>query len=199
LRAGSTFGRVFVYLHGFNSSPASFKARLVRARLAALGRADEFVAPHLPHRPAAAVATIEQALAGLAPEEVTLIGSSLRGHYATWIAERYGTRAALINPAIAPHVLLAQALGAQRNLYTGEAYELVQAHLDELRSIDVARITRPERYLLIVATGDEVLDSRVAIEKYRGAVQIVHSGGDHGFAEFERYVDAVIDFGGVAA
>lgn len=187
---------MFVYLHGFNSSPASFKARLVRERLAALGRAGEFLAPHLPHRPAQAVATIERMLSGLAPEQVTLIGSSLGGHYATWIAERHGARAALINPAIEPHVLLARALGPQKNLYTGEAYELVQAHLDELRAIDCARITRPERYLLIVAMGDEVLDSRVALEKYRHARTIVHPGGDHGFAEFERYVDAVIDFGG---
>ena len=187
---------MFIYLHGFNSSPASFKARLVRERLAALGRAGEFMAPHLPHRPTQAVAAIERTLAGLAPDEVTLIGSSLGGHYATWIAERYGTRAALINPAIEPQVLLARALGPQTNLYSGESYELVQAHLDELRAIDVAQITRPERYLLIVAMGDEVLDSRVALEKYQHAVQIVHPGGDHGFAQFDRYVDAVIDFGG---
>ena len=187
---------MFIYLHGFNSSPASFKARLVHERLAALGRANEFMAPHLPHRPAQAIAAIEQALDGLALDTVTLIGSSLGGHYATWVAERYATRAALINPAVAPHVLLAQALGPQKNIYTGETYELTAAHLDELRTLDIARITCPERYLLIVATGDEVLDSRVAIEKYRHAVQIVHSGGDHGFAQFERYVDTVIDFGG---
>lgn len=187
---------MFIYLHGFNSSPASFKARLVRERLAVLGRASEFMAPHLPHRPSEAIETIERALAGLALDQVTLIGSSLGGHYATWIAERHGMRAALVNPAIEPHALLAQALGPQRNLYTGEAYELTRAHLDELRALDVGRITRPERYLLIVALGDEVLDSRVAIDKYRHAVQIVHPGGDHGFAQFERYVDAVIDFGG---
>jgi predicted esterase YcpF (UPF0227 family) len=189
---------VFIYLHGFNSSPASFKARLVRERLAALGRAAEFSAPHLPHEPLQAVAAIERAAAGHALDDVTLIGSSLGGHYATWIAERHGVRAALINPAIAPHRLLAAALGPQKNLYTGETYELTAAHLDELRTLEIERITRPERYLLIVAMGDEVLDSRVALEKYRHAVTIVHPGGDHGFADFERYIDAVIDFGGCA-
>jgi len=185
-----------MYLHGFNSSPASFKARLVKERLAALGRAHEFAAPHLPHRPAQAIETIERAIEAHAPDDVTLIGSSLGGHYATWMAERYGTRAVLINPAIAPAALLAAALGPQKNLYTGETYALTAEHLDELRALDVAQITRPERYLLIVAMGDEVLDSRVALDKYRHAVQIVHCGGDHGFAAFGRYVDAVIDFGG---
>ena len=186
---------MFIYLHGFNSSPASFKAQLLKKRLAALGRADEVEAPHLPHRPREAAAAIERTLAAHAPDAVTVIGSSLGGHYATWVAERYGTRAVLVNPAIEPHRLLAAALGPQKNLYTGEAYELTQTHLDELRALDVARITRPERYLLVVATGDEVLDPRVALEKYRRATQIVHTGGDHGFHEFERYVDAVIDFG----
>jgi predicted esterase YcpF (UPF0227 family) len=188
---------VFIYLHGFNSSPASFKARLLRERLAALGRAADFTAPHLPHQPMQAIAAIEGVLAACVLDDVTLVGSSLGGHYATWIAERHGVRAALINPAIAPHRLLALALGPQRNLYSGETYELTQAHLDELRALEIERITRPERYLLIVAMGDEVLDSRVALGKYRHAIQIVHAGGDHGFSEFERYVDAVIDFGGV--
>ena len=186
---------MFIYLHGFNSSPASFKARLVRERLAAAGRAAEFTAPHLPHEPMQAIAAIEREVAIHAPDDVTLIGSSLGGHYATWIAERHGVRAALVNPAIAPHRLLASVLGPQRNLYSGETYELTQAHLDQLRVLEIERITRPERYLLIVAMGDEVLDSRMALEKYRHAIQIVHAGGDHGFAEFERYVDAVLDFG----
>jgi len=163
--------------------------------LQALGRGDEFAAPHLPHGPAQAIATIERELAGHALESVTLIGSSLGGHYATWIAERHGVRAALVNPAVRPHALLGASLGPQENLYTGEHYELTATHIDELRALDIETITRPERYLLIVALGDEVLDSRIALAKYGHSVQIVHRGGDHGFAEFAQYLDAVIDFG----
>ena len=187
---------MFIYLHGFNSSPASYKARLLEERLRTLGRAHEFAAPDLPHRPARAIAVIEDELKRHAPQDVTFIGSSLGGHYATWMAEHHDVRAVLINPAVAPHRLLAGALGTQTNLYTGESYEFTATHLDELRTLEVERISRPERYLLIVAMGDEVLDSRVALAKYRHAVQIVHPGGDHGFADFARYLDAVIDFGG---
>ncbi len=186
---------MFLYLHGFNSSPASFKARLLKERLQALGRADEFAAPPLSHWPAQAIATVERELAGRAPESVTLIGSSLGGHYATWIAERHGVRAVLVNPAVAPHALLGRSLGPQANLHTGERYALTAKHIDELRAFDVETITRPERYMLIVAMGDEVLDSHIALEKYRHSVQIVHRGGDHGFAEFAQYLDTVIDFG----
>ncbi len=186
---------MYIYLHGFNSSPASFKARLLMRRLQMLGRGEQFAAPHLPHWPAQAIQTIERELARHAPASVTLIGSSLGGHYATWIAERHGVRTVLINPAVRPHELLSGSLGPQANLYTGERYELSAQHIDELRALDVETITRPERYLLIVALGDELLDSRIALEKYRRAVQIVHPGGDHGFAEFAQYLDAVIDFG----
>lgn len=187
---------MYIYLHGFNSSPASFKAHLLGEYLQGLGRGAEFIAPLLHHRPAQAVASVERALSGQALERVTLIGSSLGGHYATWVAERFGVRAVLVNPAIRPQKLLAGYLGAQTNPYTGEHYELTQAHLDEWDALEVSRITRPERYLLIVALGDEVLDSRIAMEKYRDAAQIVHPGGDHGFAEFARYLEQVVGFGG---
>ena len=186
---------MFLYLHGFNSSPQSFKARALGQRLAALGRGDELLAPALPPGPQAAIETAEALLAGLDPRDVTLVGSSLGGHYATWLAERHALRAVLVNPAIRPHELLATILGPQQNLHTGERYELTPAHVEQVRALEVDAITRPERYLLIVASGDEVLDSRVAIERFRGAHTIVQSGGDHGFADFTRYLDAVIAFG----
>src|SRR5690606_7878636 len=142
--------RMFVYLHGFNSSPASFKARALAQRLAERGMARAFFAPALSHRPREAIATVEAALGALDAADVTLIGSSLGGHYATWLAGRHGMRAVLVNPAIRPAELLAQVLGEQRNLYTGERYELTPAHLDELRALEVDAVTRPERYLLVV-------------------------------------------------
>lgn len=186
---------MFVYLHGFNSSPDSFKARLLQDRLAALGRGAQFAAPVLSHWPHEAIANVERLLAQQADFPVTLVGSSLGGHYATWLAERHGCRAVLVNPAIRPHDLLASCLGPQTNLYTGARYELTARHIEQLAALHVETITRPERYLLVVALDDEVLDSRVALAKYEGARRIVHSGGDHGFGAFADYLDAVIEFG----
>jgi predicted esterase YcpF (UPF0227 family) len=189
-----------IYIHGFNSSARSFKADLVRNRMAALGRASEFVCPDLPHRPAQAIAALEELVAGDAGESA-LLGSSLGGYYATWLAERHRARAirvVLVNPAVRPYELLAQALGPQTNLYTGERYELTPEHLDELCGLEVDAVT-PERYLLITRTGDEVLDYREAVEKYRGCEQLVIEGGDHGFGDFGRYLDRALAFCGVVA
>ena len=182
---------MIIYIHGFNSSPASFKAKLLGARLAALGRADEFTAPALPHGPAAAAAMLEE-LVRIHPQAL-LVGSSLGGYYATWLAEGFGLRAVLVNPAVRPYALLGGLIGRQKNLYTGEEYDFTARHLEELRALEVSAIT-PERYLLIVASGDEVLDHHQAIERYRGARQIVIDGGDHGLSEFGEHLDAVLDF-----
>jgi uncharacterized protein len=187
---------MLIYIHGFNSAPASFKARLVGERMRALGRGHEYFVPALPHRPAEAMALLCAAIEK--NPHAALIGSSLGGYYATYLAERYALRAVLVNPAVKPYTLLRGYLGPQKNLYTGAAYELTAQHVAELEALDTTAIT-PERYLLLTRTGDEVLDYRDAVEKYRGARQRVIPGGDHGFDDFERYLDETLAFCGVAA
>jgi predicted esterase YcpF (UPF0227 family) len=183
--------KALVYIHGFNSSPASFKARLLQAALAQRAPAMTFLAPALPHAPAAAARLLDD-LAATHPD-TTLVGSSLGGYYATWLAERHDLRAILLNPAVRPYELLAGHLGVQTNLYTGEQYEFTPAHVGELRALEVAVLT-PQRYLLMVETGDEVLDYRQAVVRYRGARQRVIEGGDHGFGDFADYLDPLFAF-----
>lgn len=186
---------MFIYLHGFNSAPASFKARLLHERLRSMGRGADFWAPALPPWPPAAIEIAEAGILRQDPARVTLVGSSLGGHYATWLAQRHGVRAVLVNPAMRPADLLVPLLGPQTNLYTRERYELTPAHLACLRDLEVARVDAPERFLVVVATGDEVLDYRDALARFARSPRIVHPGSDHGFAAFERYLDAVIAFG----
>lgn len=187
---------MIVYVHGFNSSALSFKAALVARRMMELNRGDEFVCPELPHRPREAIAMLESLVLTHGRDAVSLIGSSLGGYYATWLSERYGNRVVLVNPAVRPYALLEQALGPQTNLYTGAQYELTPEHLAELRELEVASVT-PSRYLLVTRTGDEVLDYREAVEKYRGCEQLVIEGGNHGFGDFDRYLDGALRFCGV--
>lgn len=128
------------------------------------------------------------------PATVTLVGSSLGGFYSTYLVEKYGVRAVLVNPAISPHVGLETYLGPQKNLYSGEAYELTREHLAELRTLYVPAPKRLDNYYVMVTTGDEVLDYRQTISTYAGACQLVVEGSDHGFAEFENYLGSVLEF-----
>jgi predicted esterase YcpF (UPF0227 family) len=188
-----------VYLHGFRSSPASAKA----TRLAeAVGRLPERDRPllHIPHlddRPAVAMAAILALARNTDPCDVTFVGSSLGGCYATCAAETLGARAVLVNPAVRPYDELAPYRGRQVNLYTGTAFDVTERHFEELRALAIPKITRPARYLLLVQSGDEVLDYRVAVAFYAGAWQYVASGGDHAFSRFEAQLPAVLRFCGV--
>jgi predicted esterase YcpF (UPF0227 family) len=185
---------MIVYLHGFNSSPASGKAIQLGEHLAGLGRQADYLCPALPNSPRDAIARVEAELAQRRPGSVTLIGSSLGGFYATHLAEKHGWKAVLVNPAVHAHRLMRSSLGPQTNWHTGEKWVLTEAHLADLSAMDVETITRPERYLLLVQTGDEVLDYRDAVAYYGGAKQIVEAGGDHGFAGFERHFQTILDF-----
>jgi predicted esterase YcpF (UPF0227 family) len=186
---------MLIYIHGFNSSPASSKAQLIRQRLEALGRGAEFAAPALPPSPAQAAVLLD-ALVARHPG-AALVGSSLGGYYATYLAEKHGLKTVLLNPAVRPYELLRGEVGVQRNFHTGEEYEFTSGHLAELAALEVERIT-PGRYLLIAAKGDEVLDYRRAVERYRRCRQLVIEGSDHGLSDFANYLKVVIDFCGLA-
>ena len=192
-----------VYLHGFRSSPASIKAARLREFVAALPatRRPRLHIPDLAHRPAAAVADVATWVEREADPDsntLTFIGSSLGGYYATHLAERFGARAVLVNPTVRPYADLAPWRGMQTNLHSGAAFEVTQAHFDELLALRVAHITRTERYLLLVETGDEVLDYRDAVAFYGGAFQYVRGGGDHTFTEFADQLPPILRFAGVA-
>jgi len=190
-----------VYLHGFRSSSQGIKATALRAALGVLpphARPPLWV-PDLPHRPAAAIACVVQHVeASGDAADTTFVGSSLGGYYATHLAERHGARAVLINPAIRPYDDLKPYRGTQVNMYSGESFEVSDAHFDELAKLEVARITRPARYLLLVETGDEVLDYRQAVAFYGGAWQYVRGGGDHAYQGFIAQIPAILRFAGAA-
>lgn len=187
---------MILYLHGFNSSPQSTKAQYLKRYLEERGKGSEFVCPDLPHWPNLAVAAAEAEIERLGQEKITLVGSSLGGFYASWLAEKHALRAVLINPAIDPHVGLRTYLGPQQGPHGREAWELTEGHLREWQALFLTEV-HAERYLLLVETGDEVLDYRIAVRKYLGAKQIVVQGGDHRLASFPEHLSLILNFAGM--
>lgn len=188
---------MLVYVHGFNSSPASFKANLLKRALAERELEHSFRCPALSHWPSQAIAQLEELALGADQDQLTWVGSSLGGYYATYLVEKYGARAVLLNPAVRPNVDLNAYLGSQKNLYTGETYQLTPAHLEQLSALHVEKITRPERFFLITETGDEVIDYREGVMKFVHAKQLVIEGGDHALSDFAKYISNVLQFAGI--
>lgn len=195
---------MLLYIHGFNSSPASFKASLLKQYVESRQLADCLHIPLLSGVPEKAMAQltalIEASIADRKKktrQQICLIGSSLGGYYATWLAEHYGCRAVLVNPAVRPYDLLENNLGNNINYYTDEKFELTSEHIEQLRKLEVEHISKPDRYLLMLQTGDEVLDYKLAIEKYPAVPSIVEEGGGHEFMGFDRHLETVLAFCGI--
>lgn len=188
-----------LYLHGFNSSPASKKTTQLREYLEARGLGAAYLCPALPHRPAQAMQQIEALIGGAVPDDLTLVGSSLGGFYATHLTEKFGFKSVLINPGVFAHESLAPYVGPQANLYTGERYDFTRKHIAELAALAPAKATRLDRYWLMVETADETLDYREAVAFYRGARQLVVEGGDHGFRSWPPLLPKVVVWAGLDA
>src|SRR5262245_9824024 len=114
---------MILYLHGFRSSPLSMKARLTGERMAQLGRSAEFICPQLPASPKLAMELAFGLVEGIPPQELTIVGSSLGGYYATWMAEKLGCRAVLLNPAVVPMLDLDQHVGVTTAYHSDEPFE----------------------------------------------------------------------------
>ncbi|MQR01352.1 YqiA/YcfP family alpha/beta fold hydrolase [Glaciimonas soli] len=189
---------MILYLHGFRSSPLSFKARLLGERMQSVGLAHDYVCPQLPASPKEAIALAEGLIAERAPTDLTIVGSSLGGFYATWLAERYGCRAVLLNPAVKPPRDLEKYIGIHHHYHSDLPFEFKREYIAELQALTIKHITRPPRYFLIAATGDEVLDWREMVAHYRHAKQLIIDGSDHGISEFAAYADSVLAFAGIS-
>jgi uncharacterized protein len=184
-----------VYLHGFNSSPLSLKACQFLEYCEQ--HQIDGVVPPLSYDPNVAIKTAADCLTHPTLADL-VIGSSLGGYYATWLAERYGVKAVLINPAVLPHQMLgAGFLGPQKNHYSGETYEFTNAHVAALADLAVITLSKPSNVLLLAQTGDEVLDYRHAVRYYAGATQEISEGGNHSFEGFAEQLPRIMAFAGL--
>jgi len=185
---------MILYLHGFRSSPASFKAQLIANYLHQANRDAEYSCPQLPASPKLAMEMATKFCYKTNPKKLTIVGSSLGGYYATYLAEQFDCRAVLLNPATKPPRDLASYVGVSTMYHSKDVVEFKQEYVDEFAMYAVEKITQPERYFLIAATGDEVLDWNEMVQHYSDAKQLVIEGSDHGISDFAQYLDQVIAF-----
>jgi uncharacterized protein len=126
---------------------------------------------------------------------MAVVGSSLGGFYATWLAERLGCKAVLLNPAVHPARDLAAFIGDNAVWQDPEqSFRFDPAFVDELLAQEVAPISRPQRYFAVIAKGDEVLDWREMTGHYAGAAIKLLPAGDHALSDFEQHLDDIFDF-----
>lgn len=187
---------MLLYIHGFNSSPHSDKGVITAEYIAHHFPQLSFFQPQLSSTPKAAMASLidiverEKAKG----EALHFIGSSLGGYFASYLAETYGGRAALINPAVKPFELFDEFLGLQHNPYTDETYRVLPQHKQEVALYNTDVIFYPERFFVLLQSGDQVLNYKHAVNKYHCCQLLIEAGGDHSFIGYEQQLDRICQF-----
>jgi predicted esterase YcpF (UPF0227 family) len=184
-----------LYLHGFRSSPLSAKAVKMAAAVQALHPAVHWWCPQLPPSPRQAMAMLMAGIAGWPQGSMAVVGSSLGGFYATWIAARTGCPAVLLNPAVQPARDLASHIGLQSAWHSPqETFFFQPEFVQELRDLDAGTLSRPERFYTLIAKGDELLDWREMSARYAGSQGQLLEGGDHALSDFDAHLAGVLRF-----
>jgi predicted esterase YcpF (UPF0227 family) len=188
---------LLVYLHGFRSSPRSSKAVMTGQGIKALSSLEnpiEWYCPQLLASPKESMAMVEDHIKRSGADRIVVVGSSLGGFYANYLAEKYGCKAVVLNPAVRAARELAPHVGMMTAYDSDEPFDFRPEYIDELTSLQVEKISNPSRYFLIAAKGDELLDWQEMVGFYPGAKHLVLEGGDHGIADYADHLPQVLKF-----
>jgi predicted esterase YcpF (UPF0227 family) len=170
---------VILYIHGFASCGWGQKSRALEDYFG------DVEAPDLPPAPKDAVALLERRV-GKGDVDL-LVGSSLGGYYATYLGHKYGIKGVLINPSTRPYETLKAYVGVNERFCDGAPFEWKREYIVQLLDLDV-RSLRKNLFLVLLQSGDEVLDYRVALKKYADQRRVVEYGGNHRFENIRDYL-----------
>jgi predicted esterase YcpF (UPF0227 family) len=185
-----------IYLHGFRSSSKSVKAQKMVDLFVRKGLGAHLWVPDLPAGPAEALALIENELNLRLQSRPNLslafVGSSLGGFYATVLGEKYRSASVvLLNPAIKPYDDLKHYMGKNTLYFSDTEIEFLSVYLDQLKEMESTSLTHAERYFLVAARDDEVLNCDAMLARYRGAHQLHLLGSDHALSDFDEILSLI--------
>ena len=183
-----------LYLHGFNSSPQSLKAQQTQQYFALHHPTINVISPQLLTSPNSAKSQLDEIISSDENALWCVMGSSLGGYFATYLAEQYSLSAVLINPAVKPYQLLNDYLGEQINPYTHEVYQVTESFIADLKALEQNQLDDKNNYLVMVQTADEVLNYQQAVEKYKNKELLIQDGGDHSFVDYDKMLPKIADF-----
>jgi len=200
-----------VYLHGFRSSPNSFKAQFIAKWLKANRPDVVWFCPQLPVSPHAAADMLLNTVHSWPKHSTAIMGSSLGGFYATWLGALMQCRTVLLNPAVHPARDLVSYIGTQTAWHNPHELVRFEPHyIDELKALyvgqakkdlqdihDTAALEDPSDLLNMVAKGDEVLSWKEMVARYPSATLHLIEGSDHGLSDFEQHFSVVQNYLGL--
>lgn len=177
--------KTLLYLHGFRSVGLCYKGREI------LSFAPNSLTPNLPYVPSLAIAFVESLIQQYGANNLCLVGSSLGGYYATYLADKYGINAVLVNPVIDAYKTLLPAVGRVFVSDSGGSFLWDLSLVESLREYYVDSLSY-SLYCVLLQTGDKVLDYRVAQKRFLGCKCVVEDGGSHRFENFLNHKETIL-------
>lgn len=181
---------MIIYIHGFGGSGISQKAIEFRNYF----NKNDFLSPSLSHIPNLAIQTLEDFIKINSNKKISLIGSSLGGYYAIYLANKYNLKAVLINPSTKPYETMKKRVGLSKSFYDETIFEITDKHCEDLKKFEVINLKKQKNFLLCLQKGDEILDYKVALEKFPNASLIIEEEGSHAFLNIREYFENISKF-----
>lgn len=185
---------MLIYIHGFKSSPLSYKAQLIKEYLARNFPNQKVLIPQVRPYPEDAIQQLCRLIETHYHETIHLVSSSLGSYYATWLSNQYNLKTTLINPVVKPNVFKNEYIGNHENPYTHEQFTLYLHHFQALLNYETKTLRNPKNFYVLLQKGDEVLDYQLAEKKFKKTKLVIEDGGSHAFNEFDRYLKSICRF-----
>ena len=184
-----------IYLHGLNSSSGSYKAGILRDRLAPM----PLLAPDYPaHQPDAAIERLSRVLSELieGPDTASglvLIGSSMGGFYGQYLARHFAVEHLfMINPALEPWRLLPEFVGQSITTALGETYQVTGEMIEQTRRYGLEDPCDGIPTTIFIDAGDEIIPPAIAQALYANCGRLMtFPGGDHSFQHLDEAIAVI--------
>lgn len=188
--------QLLINIHGFLSSHASEKVAELQAFIDTHAPGVAFTSPCLPDHPQEAVTLLDDLIQQQSRhyDRIGLIGHSLGGYYATYLASRHHLKAVLVNPVVRGYDIMCEFYGEVHNPHSGRDFVIGEADIDYLFRIYLDTLPDTSLFLVLLQLADDIVDPSSAQTYYQGCEVIVEAGGSHDFDGLVRHGNRIINF-----
>ena len=182
-----------IYLHGFNSSAESKKSKILDSYLEK-EKLINLESPNLNNSPKKAISQIEKIIRE-SSSRVCLIGSSLGGLYATFVADKYNLKSVTINPVVTNHISgMRDLVGSHKNFHSEEEYEFTLKDYLDLQKLGLEKLKKPLNHFCLIKMSDEVLDHNITFAFFSKSYVLSEKGGNHSYDDFFAKIPLILDY-----
>ena len=185
--------KTILYFHGFASSSDSDKARIIKSYISKVSKKINMITPDLSNNFKEANNQINK-LIDENKKDYVFMGSSLGGYYANFFGSINNSKVILINPAIPPLKGFEDYLGENQNYSTGEKFIVTKEDIKFLRSLEIKELNNQKNILVLLESGDEVLNFIETVKYFQGSNIDITFGGNHSYESVDTKLEKIVKF-----